>query len=88
MFPDDMMSDLLARSANHELRQSLWLIVGYAELLARADLTEADRAVLLAELRAAAARLSGSLEKMERPEQLKTVAFGGVEEHRLFDLRA
>lgn len=85
--PDDTSPDLLARSVTHELRQSLWLIVGYAELLARPDLSESVRAALLAELRAAAARLSGSLEKLDGPEQLETVAFGRVAEYRVLDLR-
>ena len=84
----DPAPELLARSLTHELRQPLSLIVGYAELLARPDLLEAERARLLAELRVAAARLAGSLKKLERAERLETVAFGPFEEYRVLDLRA
>ena len=80
--------ELLARSVTHELRQPLSLIIGYAELLARPERPDADRAILLAELRVAAARLAGSLARLERAEALETVAFGSLEEYRVLDLRA
>ena len=87
--PSDAESetDLLARSVTHELRQPLSLIVGYAELLARAP-DELTRAELLGEIRRAAARLAGSLKKLERAAALETVAFGPFEEYRVLDLRA
>ena len=88
MVCDNPSPDLLARSVTHELRQSLSLIVGYAELLARPDLPDAERATLLAELRVAAVRLAGSLARLERAEALETVAFGPFEEYRVLDLRA
>jgi signal transduction histidine kinase len=69
-------TDLLARSVTHGLRQPLSLIVGYAELLARPDLPEPERARLLAELRVAAARLAGSLALLERAERAGTGASG------------
>ena len=87
MLCDDPSPELVARSVTHELRQPLSLIVGYAELLARAP-DELTRAELLAEIRRAAARLAGSLAKLERAEALETVAFGPFEEYRLLDLRA
>ena len=79
---------LLARSVVHELRQSLSLIVGYAELLTRPDLAEADRARLLAELRIAAARLAGSLARLERGEGLEAISFGPGGHERVLDRRA
>ena len=87
--PPDAESEtkLLARSVTHALRQPLSLIVGYAELLARAP-DELTRAELLADIRRAAARLAGSLARLERAERLETLAFGPFEEHRLLDLRA
>ena len=88
MLCDAPTPELLARSITHELRQSLSLIVGYAELLARPDLPDTERATLLVELRVAAARLAGSLAKLERAEALETVAFGPFEEYRVLDLRA
>jgi signal transduction histidine kinase len=83
---DEPTPELLARSVIHELRQSLSLIVGYAELLARAP-DELTRAELLGEIRRAAARLAGSLAKLEHAEALETVAFGALEEYRVLDLR-
>jgi signal transduction histidine kinase len=80
--------DLLARSVTHELRQPLSLIVGYAELLATRPFDEAERAALLAELRGAAARLAGSLERLERPEACGMLAFGAGPERRVLDLRS
>ena len=80
-------TELLTRSVTHELRQPLSLIAGYAELLARTP-DELTRAELIGELRRAAARLAGSLAKLERAERLETVAFGPFEENRLLDLRA
>ena len=67
--PSDAESEteLLARSVTHELRQPLSLIIGYAELLARAP-DELTRAELLGEIRRAAARLGGSLAKLERAD--------------------
>ena len=53
MLCDDPSPELLVRSVTHELRQPLSLIVGYAELLARAP-DELTRAELLAEIRRAA----------------------------------
>ena len=88
MICDDATPELLARSVTHELRQPLSLIIGYAELLARPDLPDAERAILLAELRVAAARLAGSLKKLEHAEALETLAFGRLEESRVLDLRA
>ena len=85
--PPDAGPALLARSVTHELRQSLWLIGGYAELLARAP-DELTRAELLREIRRAASRLAGSLAKLERAEALETIAFGPFEEYRVLDLRA
>ena len=87
MVCDDPSPELLARSVTHELRQPLSLIVGYAELLARAS-DELARAELLGEIRRAAARLAGSLAKLEHAEALETVAFGRLEECRVLDLRA
>jgi signal transduction histidine kinase len=74
--------DLLARSITHELRQPLALIAGAAELLATRDLPEAERSALLAELRGAAARLSGR--RLERPDGLRPRRLGPEE---LLDLR-
>ena len=83
---EDVAPDLLARSVAHELRQPLALIVGYAELLA-AEPDEAARAALLAELRRAAQRLAGSLERLDRPEPPEILTFGSRGEYRLLDLR-
>ena len=88
MIRDHATPELLARSVTHELRQPLSLIVGYAELLARPDLPEAERPPLLAELRVAAARLAGSLERLERGEELQMLAFGSRDDYRVLDLRA
>ena len=91
MLCDEPTPELLARSVTHELRQPLSLIVGYAELLATRDLPEAERAALLAELRRAAARLAGSLERLERlgrPEAAALVRFGPGEGRAVIDLRA
>ena len=87
MLCDDPSPELVARSVTHELRQPLSLIVGYAELLARAP-DELTRAELLGEIRRAAARLGGSLAKLEQAERLETLAFGRLEEYRVLDLRA
>ncbi len=80
--------ELLVRSVTHELRQPLTLIVGYAELLATRPFDEVERAAILAELRGAAARLAGSLERLERPDACKLLAFGADPEQRVLDLRA
>jgi signal transduction histidine kinase len=85
--PADDAPDLLARSVTHAVRQPLSLIVGYAELLAR-EPDEGARALLLAELRGAAARLAGSLERLDRPEPPEVLTFGPRGEHRVLDLRA
>ena len=81
-------TELLARSVTHELRQPLNLITISAELLTRPDLPDGERATLLAELRLAAARLAGSLAKLEHAEDLEKVAFGPFRENRVLDLRA
>ena len=86
--PPNAEADLLARSVTHELRQPLSLIVGYAELLATRDLPEAERSALLAELRGAAARLTDSLARLERPEACGMLAFGAGPERQVLDLRA
>ena len=88
MVCDDPSPDLLARSVTHELRQPLSLITFSAELLTRPYLSDGERMALLTELRLAAARLAGSLAKLERAEALETVAFGPFEEYRVLDLRA
>ena len=88
LLPVTLDFDLLARSITHELRQPLSLIVGYAELLATRPLEEVERAAILAELRGAAARLAGSLERLERPDACGLLAFGADPEQRVLDLRA
>ena len=80
-------ADRIVSTVAHELRTPLSVIVGYAELLARPDTADAERPALLAELRLAAARLAGSLTLLERPESLRTAAFGTDGEYRVFDLR-
>jgi signal transduction histidine kinase len=80
--------DLLARSVTHELRQPLSLIVGYAELLERGSVGEAERAALVAEIRSAAARLAGSLSRLERADASRRRRFGPDPEREVLDLRA
>ena len=80
--------EMLSLSVTHELRQSLSLIRGYAELLATRELGEADRAAAVAAIRAAAARLGGSLDRLERTDGTRRLRFGPHGERELFDLRA
>ena len=78
---EPLMTELLTRSVVHELRQPLSLVVGYSELLANASLDDPERALLLAELRAAALRLASSLARIERMHPiagLATVVLGGT----------
>ena len=81
---DRKRDDLLARSVAHELRQPLALIAGSAELLATHRLPEADQAALIAAIRVAAARMAGSLARLDRPETLRWRQLGPAE---LLDLR-
>ena len=85
---DQPTFEMLSLSITHELRQSLSLIRGYAELLATREMGEADRAAAVAAIRAAAARLGGSLDRLERTDGTRRLRFGPHGERELFDLRA
>ena len=88
MSREPLSLDLLSLSITHELRQPLSLIVGYAELLATREMPEPDRAAALAAIRRAAARLAGSLERLERGDATRRIQFGSEAGRELLDLRA
>ena len=60
--------DPLALSLAHDLRQGLTVILAYVQLLEAGALGEADRAVALAEIGAAVARLDGALARRTQPD--------------------
>ena len=77
--------DLLIRSVAHELRQDLSVLVGYVELLATRQLSEAQRTSTLGAVREAAAELGDVLHRLDCPEQLGRIRLGPEE---LLDLRS
>jgi hypothetical protein len=83
----DASADLVVRSITHEFRQSLSLISGYTELLARAP-DEPTRAQLLDDVRQATKRLASSLTRLEHLDSCSIRSFGAGDRHKLFDLRA
>ena len=76
---------LLARSVIHELRQDLSLVVGYAELLVTRQLSESERAAMVAVIREAAAGMADVLRRLDCPEPPGRVRLGPEE---LLDLRS
>ena len=60
--------DPLALSLAHDLRQGLAVILAYVQLLEAGALGGADRALALAEIRAAVAQLDGALARRTKPD--------------------
>lgn len=89
MDPDTLR--LLARSVSRELRQPLTVILGYAELLETRAVPAAERAARLAEIRRAAARLAGSLDRLDRvgrrPAEAAVIRVGPGDGCEVIDLR-
>ena len=71
--------DLLIRSVVHELRQGLSVVAGYAELLATRQLSETERAAMLAAARKAADEMADVLHRLDCPGQLGRIRLGPEE---------
>ena len=85
---DQPTFEMLSLSVTHELRQSLSLIIGYAELLAMRPWPDEEHDTLVIQIRRSVARMAGSLERLERGETTGRLRFGPNGERELLDLRA
>ena len=88
MSRDPFASDPLARSVTHELREALTVVRGYAGLLRTHGLTAADRAAFIERIDAAATRMVGALDRLERGDVAACARLGPNGEYELLDLRA
>ena len=57
----------LARSVARQLREELTLVVGYADLLPLPQFSPAERAAIVAAIRAAIARMAEAVDRLEGP---------------------
>ena len=87
MTTDQPALDMLSLSITHELRESLSVIVGYADLLAMRPWPEEERDAFVGRIRRATARMVRSLERLERDGDPGRLRFGPNGERELLDLR-